>query len=185
MNENQSKTTKLAAGDAFPAIEVAQLGGSQLKLGTARGDADWQMIVVYRGAHCPKCTQYLDLLKGMAAGFVDEGIDVVAVSADTEAKAVAQTQEKLSVPFDIGYGLTTEQMQRLGLYISHPRSPKETDRPFAEPGLFVVNQDGQLHVVDISNNPFVRPELKTLLGGLKWIRNPDNNYPIRGTYPNE
>ena len=74
-------------------------------------------------------------------------------------------------------------MQQLGLYISDPRSPKETDHPFAEPGLFVVNVQGTLQVVDISNNPFVRPDLKTLVSGLKWIRNPDNNYPIRGMRP--
>jgi hypothetical protein len=40
-----------------------------------------------------------------------------------------------------------------------------------------------VHVTDISNNPFVRPDLEQLLSGLKWIRNPDNHYPIRGTYP--
>jgi hypothetical protein len=73
-------------------------------------------------------------------------------------------------------------MQTLGLYISNPRSDQETDHPFAEPGLFVINSDGDVQVVDLSNNPFVRPDLLTLVNGLKWIRNPDNNYPIRGTY---
>ncbi|NMV24975.1 thioredoxin peroxidase, partial [Vibrio parahaemolyticus] len=48
-------------------------------------------------------------------------------------------------------------------------------------GLFVVNEHGDLHVVDISNNPFVRPELGALSRGLAWIRDPNNNYPIRGT----
>jgi hypothetical protein len=43
-----------------------------------------------------------------------------------------------------------------------------------------VNSEGKLHVVDISNNPFVRPELQSLISGLDWIRNPANNYPIRG-----
>ena len=72
-------------------------------------------------------------------------------------------------------------MKQLGLYISIPRSEKETDHNFAEPGMFIVNQDGNIQVVDISNNPFVRPEIDTLLSGLQWIRNPENNYPIRGT----
>ena len=39
----------------------------------------------------------------------------------------------------------------------------------------------QVQVTDISNAPFARPDLKTLLGGLRFIRNPENNYPIRGT----
>ena len=80
------------------------------------------------------------------------------------------------------WGLTLEQMQELGLYISYPRSEKETDHLFPEPGLFVINEKGQVQVVVISNNPFVRPEIDALVGGLEWIRNPDNNYPIRGTY---
>ncbi|PSU19712.1 hypothetical protein CTM97_18320 [Photobacterium phosphoreum] len=28
------------------------------------------------------------------------------------------------------------------------------------------------------NNPFVRPELDSLVNGIGWIRNPENNYPI-------
>jgi len=73
-------------------------------------------------------------------------------------------------------------MKTLGVYISHPRSEKETDHPFAEPGLFVVNTEDTIQVVDLSNNPFARPELEALVSGLRWIRDPKNNYPIRGTY---
>ncbi len=64
----------------------------------------------------------------------------------------------LDVSFPLYHSLTVAQMQQLGLYISNPRSEKETDHPFAEPGLFVVNQEGLIQVIDISNNPFVRPE---------------------------
>ena len=59
---------------------------------------------------------------------------------------------------------------------------KRRDHNFAEPGLFVVNAAGELQVVDISNNPFARPDLEVLVSGLEWIRNPENNYPIRGTF---
>lgn len=90
--------------------------------------------------------------------------------------------EKLEVSFPICYGLTIAQMQELGLYISTPRSEKETDHPFPEPGLFVINDKGQVQVVDISNSPFVRPELEALVSGLEYVRDPKNNYPVRGTY---
>lgn len=73
-------------------------------------------------------------------------------------------------------------MKELGVYISHPRSAQETDHLFPEPGLFIINDKGQVQVVDISNNPFVRPALNQLVSGLAWIKNPENNYPIRGTY---
>ena len=66
-----------------------------------------------------------------------------------------------------------------GLYISEPRSAQETDRPFAEPGLFVVNPEGKLHIVDISNAPFARPDLAQIAGAIGFIQEKD--YPIRGT----
>lgn len=84
--------------------------------------------------------------------------------------------------FDVAYNLSIEQMKFLNLYISNPRSPQESDRPFAEPGLFLINAEGNIHIVDISNAPFTRPDLKSLTMGIKFIKNPDNNYPIRGTY---
>ncbi len=92
-----------------------------------------------------------------------------------------QHLDKLDVSFPIAYGLSGQQMKTLGLYISLPRSDAETDHNFAEPELFVVNEHGHLHVVDLSNNPFVRPELGALTRGLACIRNPENHYPIRGT----
>ncbi|MEO1480969.1 MAG: redoxin domain-containing protein [Myxococcota bacterium] len=177
-------TKKLEAGGEFPSITVSKLGGGTLELGSAREDKDWQMVVVYRGKHCPMCTEYLGELKEHAPAFAEAGIDVVAVSADTEAKAQEHIHETLELNIDVGFGLSVEQMEALGLFISPPRSPKETDRPFAEPGLFVVNEERNVHVIDVSNNPFVRPDLKQLLRGLRWIRKPDNHYPIRGTHPN-
>ena len=82
----------------------------------------------------------------------------------------------------MAYDLSIERMEMLGLYISAPRSAAETDRPFSEPGLFVINSDNRVQLIDISNGPFARPELAALVNGLAFIKNPENNYPIRGTY---
>ena len=70
-------------------------------------------------------------------------------------------------------------MRQLGLYISEPRSPQETDRPFAEPGLFVINPEGKVQIVEISNAPFARADLAGILHGIKVIQ--ERNYPVRGT----
>ena len=174
-------TNKFKAGDLFPVIELPTLGGNSIELGTPQHGADWRLVAVYRGKHCPMCTRYLNELEALKDKFLQIGVDIAAVSADSEAQASAHMAD-LSVSFPIAYGLTIEQMQQLGLYISHPRSARETDHPFAEPGLFVINDKGQVQVIDISNGPFVRPELNVLLSGLTFIRNPENNYPIRGTY---
>ncbi|MBD3625311.1 MAG: AhpC/TSA family protein [Rhodobacteraceae bacterium] len=173
--------TKLQAGEAFPKLNVPQLGGGTLRLGTPAEGRDWQLVVVYRGKHCPICTTYLGELNGLLDEFEELGVDVVAVSGDPEEKARAQ-MEAVEPRFPVGYDLSVEQMAALGLYISDPRSPQETDRPFAEPGIFVVNADGRIQILDISNAPFARPSLQSLVRGIRFVRNPDNNYPIRGTH---
>ena len=174
-------SNKFKAGDLFPVITLATLDGEQITLGKPQAGADWRMVVVYRGKHCPLCTRYLNQLETLKDDFLKLGVDIVAVSADSQSQA-SEHMADLNVSYPIAYGLSVDQMQQLGLYISHPRSTQETDHPFAEPGLFVINEKGQVQVLDISNGPFVRPELDVLLSGLGFIRNPDNNYPIRGTY---
>lgn len=171
---------KLKAGDAFPTLEATKLDGTKVKLGQPQGDATWQAVFVYRGKHCPLCTKYLNEIETYKQAFSEAGVDILAVSGDSKQQ-LEQHLEKLDISFPIAYGLTEQKMKTLGLYISLPRSEVETDHNFAEPGLFVVNEHGNLHVVDLSNNPFVRPELGALTRGLTWIRNPENHYPIRGT----
>lgn len=174
-------TKKLHAGSDFAALPVTNQDGETVDISKPTGDADWQMIVVYRGRHCPLCTKFLNSLAGFRQRLLDIGVDIAAVSADSKAQ-LREHRSRLDVNFPLFYGLSLEQMQDLGLYISIPRSEKETDHNFAEPGLFVINSDGQVQVVDLSNNPFARPDLEILVSGLEWIRKPENDYPVRGTY---
>ncbi|MFY8350683.1 redoxin domain-containing protein [Pseudoalteromonas sp. SSM20] len=174
-------TQKLHAGTEFPKFNATLLSDEIVEIGSPKAGHDWQLVLVYRGLHCPLCTKYLNQLSTFKQKLSEIGVDIVAISGDSTEQLTAHL-EQLTVNFPIAYGLTTEQMNTLGLYISEPRSEQETDHPFAEPGLFVVNAKGEIQVVDISNNPFVRPELEALVNGLAWIRNPDNNYPIRGMH---
>lgn len=176
-------TPKLHASDPFPVLPATALDGTVRDLSKPTGGADWMMVVVYRGRHCPMCTRYLKALSPFVADLAAIGVDVAAVSADSAEQLTRHTEQLGELAFPLFHGLTLSQMQQLGLYISDPRSPTETDHAFAEPGLFVVNGEGTLQVVDLSNNPFVRPELKTLVRGLAWIRDPKNSYPIRGARP--
>ena len=172
---------KFTAGVTFPNFSLAQVGGGVLSVGQPAGGNDWQLVVVYRGKHCPICTKYLAKLAALNERFAEIGVDVVAISGDPQDKAAAHA-DVFGATYPVGYDLSIDQMKTLGLYISHPRSARETDRPFAEPGLFVINGDGKVQVTDISNAPFARPDLESLIGGLKFIRDPANQYPIRGTY---
>lgn len=172
---------KFTAGDAFPDISLPKVSGGELTLGQPINGHDWKMVVVYRGRHCPLCADYLTQLEKLKENFYKLGVDIVAVSADSEVKANTHVND-LGLSFPVAYDLSIEQMQKLGLYISHPKSPEETDRPFAEPGVYVVNEKGTVQVTDISNAPFARPDLEYLAQGIEYIRDPENNYPIRGTY---
>ena len=167
--------SKPQAGSEFPALSMPKVGGGELTLG---GRGRWQAIVIYRGKHCPLCRKYLKTLDTLLGEFQQADIGVVAASADPREKAESQAAEE-GWRFPVGYDLTLEQMRTLGLYLSDPRSPQETDRPFAEPGLFVLNADGRVQVVDISNAPYARPDLAALLSGIKNTR--EKNNPIRGT----
>lgn len=168
-------TNKLAAGVLFPALSWPAVARDQLAPAKMDG---WRMLVVYRGKHCPLCRKYLGTLESLREDYAKAGIEVAALSADSRDKAVSETEEE-SWKFPVGYDLSVEQMKQLGLYVSSPRSPEETDRPFAEPAVFVINPKGNIQIVDVSNAPFSRPDLASLLDGLKFVI--DKDYPVRGT----
>lgn len=165
----------LNPADSMPEITVAAIGGGSITTG---GKARWQLVVVYRGKHCPLCKIYLQTLESMKETFAGMHVAIAAISADPEEKARAFNEElKLTIP--LGYGLTMEQMRTLGLYISNPRDATETDRPFAEPGLFLVNTEGLLQAVDRSNAPWLRPDLAIVARGIAIVQS--RAPQIRGT----
>ena len=156
-------------------MSFPKLGGGTLEVGGSRDT--WTLLVVYRGKHCPRCKRYLNTLSSMMQDWDAAGFAVAVVSADPEEKAAAD-QAEFNWAFDLGYGLTEDQMGTLGLYVSDPLSPEETDRRFAEPGVFVLRPDGSQIIVAISNGPAVRPELGELLDGM--IFNKTKDRPTRG-----
>lgn len=166
---------KLGAGSVLSPITLPKVGGGNVQIGGVGG---WKMVVVYRGKHCPLCRTYLKTLDGLLDQFKEAGTEVIAVSADPKDKAEVEAGEE-GWRFPVGYDLSQDQMHALGLYISEPRSPQESDRPFPEPALFITNPAGKLQIVDVSNAPFARPELNSVLSGLKFVQ--QKNYPIRGT----
>lgn len=170
-------STTLTPGQMFPKITLPRLGGGTVTLGAA---PDWQLIVVYRGKHCPLCKTYLQVLEGLRADFEALGLSVVVVSGDPLAKADAFIAD-VGYTGDVAYDLTIPQMRDLGLFVSDPRDPPETDAPFPEPGVFVVNADGAVQMLDVSNAPFLRPDLNALLRGIKFVRD-HGSYPIRGRH---
>jgi peroxiredoxin len=166
---------KPRAGSILPQITLPKVGGGTVTIG---GQGIWQMLVVYRGRHCPLCKKYLKTLDELLDQYVAAGVAVAVASGDPIEKAEADVAQ-FGWRFPVAYAMNRDQMSTLGLYVSEPRSPQETDRPFPEPGVFIVNPANQLQIVDISNAPFARPDLAALLQGIKFVI--EKGYPIRGT----
>lgn len=169
-------TALFAAGSALPSMTFSTVGGGEVSVGGARDR--WTLFVVYRGKHCGRCKPYLTKLEGMKSAWEEAGFDIVTVSADPLEKAQADVDE-YGWTFPVGYGLTEDQMRSLGLYISAPLSAGETDRNFAEPGVYCVRPDGTVLLVSVSNGPSARPDLDQLLDGM--IFTIENDRPPRGT----
>ena len=164
-----------ASGGVLPSMALPLVKGGEVTLG---GEGRWQLIVVYRGKHCPICKIYLKGLQALMDLADDVGVEVVAISADPKEKASVDVEE-MGLTLPVAYGLSMEQMLALKLYVSEPRSAKETEYPFSEPAVFVINPNGEMQFAEISNSPFVRPDLKNLLNGLRYVMSSD--YPVRGT----
>ena len=61
--------------------------GGKLEIGAPTGK--WQMIVVYRGKHCPVSKNYLASLQQIIYELDELGVEVVAVSGDGRERAEA------------------------------------------------------------------------------------------------
>lgn len=170
-----SISKKFQTGGIFPDFAWPSVTGNIVSPVQAEG---WRFITIYRGKHCPLCKKYLTELDGMQDDFAKAGIAIWALSADPLDRAQDWAKaEGWTIP--ILAELSEAQMRELGLYISAPRSPEETDRNFAEPAAFVINPNNEVQIIDISNAPFARPDLKGLLAGISFVS--AKNYPVRGT----
>lgn len=166
---------RLHPGRLFQPIVLKELDRGEFVFGAP---GRWQALFVFRGQHCPICKSYLGEIARRRAVFDEIGVSIAAVSADS-AEQTHQLAEIVKPTFPLLYGLDESIMRDLGLYISDPRSAQETDHRFPEPALFVVNPHGALHLVEIANAPFLRPDLDRLTAGLRFVI--EKNYPIRGT----
>ena len=171
-------SSKVIAGQPIPEVTIPRLGGGEMTIGTPLCDYTWHMIVVYRGKHCPRCHAYLAKLQTLLPRLYALGMGVIAVSGDPEVRAQAMVDE-LGLTIPVGYAMTLPQMAKLGLYISSPRSPDETDQPFAEPGLFVINAEGNVQLIEIGNASFLRVDPLALVEGIEGLFK--RKFPVRGT----
>ena len=88
-----------------PDLTVPTLTGTTWSLAAASPQR-FSLIVFYRGLHCPICASYVAELNKSAPEFATRGVETIAISSDTEARArEAQTKWALS-QLSVGHSLT-------------------------------------------------------------------------------
>lgn len=166
-----------------PALNVPLVSGGRFVLGAEPGDR-FDLVVFYRGLHCPICAKYLIELERLAPAFAQRGVNVVAVSSDTEGRARQMADKVKASGVRFAYGLSLYSARQWGLYISSSRGVTsigiEEPALFSEPGVFLVRPDGTLFYGAVQTMPFARPQFQDLLGALDFAI--ANDYPARGEY---
>lgn len=166
-----------------PSLSVPLVGGERFVLGAQPGER-FDLIVFYRGLHCPICTKYLIELERLAPEFQNRGVRVLAVSSDTAERAHSMAQKVKAANLPIGYDLDLQVARQWGLYISASRGKTsigiEEPAIFSEPGVFIVRLDGTLYYGSTQTMPFARPSFQDLLGAIDFAI--ANDYPARGEF---
>ncbi len=146
-----------------PSLNVPLVGGGRFVLGASPGER-FDLIVFYRGLHCPICAKYLLELERLSPEFNSRGVQVVAVSSDDETRGKEMSDKVKASGIRFGYGLSLRSAQQWGLYISASRGKTsigiEEPALFSEPGVFLVRPDGTLYYGAVQTMPFARPQFQ-------------------------
>lgn len=166
-----------------PALNVLLTQGGRFVLGAEPGST-FDLLVFYRGLHCPICAKYLLELERLAPEFASRGVQVVAISSDDADRAQQMATKVKASAVKFGYGLSLKSAREWGLYISTTRGQSsigiEEPALFSEPGVFIVRPDGTLYYGAVQTMPFARPQFHDLLGAIDFAIAKD--YPAHGEY---
>ena len=166
-----------------PALDVSTTDGARFVLG-AHPAEKFDLIVFYRGLHCPICAKYLLELERLAPEFAERGVNMIAISSDDQERGRKMAEKVSANHVKFGYGLSLQTARQWGLYISAGRGATsigiEEPALFSEPGVFLVKPDGTLYYGSTQTMPFARPQFQDLLGAIDFAI--AKSYPARGEY---
>ncbi len=169
-----------------PSLNVPLVSGGRFVLGATPGER-FDLLVFYRGLHCPVCTKYLTDLARLAPEFISRGVQVTAISSDSEERGKLMAEKINARAVKFVYGLSLRNARQWGLYISASRGKSslgiEEPALFSEPAVFIVKPDGTLYYGSVQTMPFARPSFQELLGAIDFAI--ANDYPARGEFTGE
>lgn len=178
--------TPLIPRQAVPDLHLPLVGGGRYVLGAEPGE-HFDLLVFYRGLHCPLCAKYLLELERLGEEYARRGVKIVAISNDGVDRAQQMADKVKADHVKFAYDLSLEDARQWGLYLSAGRGKTSIgiDEPalFSEPGVFLLRPDGSLYYGAVQTMPFSRPPFQELLMAIDFAI--DKNYPARGEYTGE
>jgi len=159
-----------------PDLQFQLLNGNQWNLADQNPD-NFTLVVFYRGLHCPLCKKYLQQLQELLPEFEQRGVNVVAVSMDTEKRARLSRQKWELSNLTLGYDLSEKSARDWALYLSAGVKDGEPNE-FSEPGLFLIDNNNKVYYSAINSNPWGRPYLPSFVKAVDYIV--QSGYPARG-----
>lgn len=158
-----------------PELHIKLVNDSEWTL-SKQSPEHFTLLIVYRGLHCPICKKYLEELQDKIDKFKELGVNVIAISNDTESRA-KKTYEKWDIEaVPVGFEWPIDEARKWGLYISS--GIKDEPEQFIEPGVFLIRPNQELYCASIQSMPFARPGLDDLVKSIKFVL--DEDYPARG-----
>jgi peroxiredoxin len=173
----------LVPREKVPALSVPLVDAGTFTLGERKPES-FDLLVFYRGLHCPLCAKYLLELERLAPEFAAKGVNIVAISSDDQERGQKMAEKIQAKGVKFAYGLALPVARSWGLYISQSKGQTsigiEEPAKFIEPAVYLVKPDGTLYYGAVQTMPFARPQFQDLLGAVGFAL--DKNYPARGEY---
>ena len=169
--------------EKVPNIDLPTTDGGSFNL--SKSDAkNFNLIIFFRGLHCPLCALYLKDLNSMLDKFTAHGVKAVAISSDPKDRAEEFAKKVDAHGITFAYDFPLSEAKKWGLYISEGIGKTsigvEELSKFPEPGLFLIKPDMTLYYGAVQTMPFSRPPFKDLLLAVEFAIT--KNYPARGEY---
>ncbi|NBW78289.1 MAG: AhpC/TSA family protein [Betaproteobacteria bacterium] len=178
--------TSLMPRQAVPSLDLPLTAGGRYKSGQGAGER-FDLLVFYRGLHCPICAKYLLELERLGEDFQQRGVRLIAISSDDASRGNAMAEKVQAHRVEFAYGLDLAMARQWGLYISASKGKTsiglEEPSLFSEPGVFLIKPDQTLYYGSTQTMPFARPSFSDLLAAVDFAIQKD--YPARGEYAGE
>ena len=154
--------TRLQNGQAFPAFDVAAVGGGTISIPQSlRGS--YGVVLIYRGGWCPYCQAQLAGFQRAGEKLAEAGIKVVALSVDGVAATVG-TIEKFKLSFPVGHSADAEKVASITGAYTNP-SPH-----YLQATGFLLAPDGTILNAVYSSGPLGRLVAEDVIGMVTYLK---------------